>query len=37
MSSFDHKFKGSRIYAHIVLKGERSRGPIADLVIKSGL
>lgn len=32
-----NKFKGSRIYAHIVLKGERSRGPITDLVIKSGL
>jgi PhoH-like ATPase len=32
-----NKFKGSRIYAHLVLKGERSRGPITDLVIKSGL
>ena len=32
-----NKFKGSRIYAHMVLKGERSRGPITDLVIKSGL
>ena len=32
-----NKFKGNRIYAHIVLKGERSRGPITDLVIKSGL
>lgn len=32
-----NKFKGGRIYAHIVLKGERSRGPITDLVIKSGL
>jgi len=31
------KFKGSKIYAHLVLKGERSRGPITDLVIKSGL
>jgi PhoH-like ATPase len=32
-----NKFKGNRIYAHLVLKGERSRGPITDLVIKSGL
>ena len=32
-----NKFKGNRIYAHIVLKGEKSRGPITDLVIKSGL
>ena len=31
------KFKGSKIYAHIVLKGEKSRGPITDLVINSGL
>lgn len=31
------KFKGSKIYAHMVLKGEKSRGPITDLVIKSGL
>lgn len=31
------KFKGSDIYAHLVLKGEKSRGPITDLVIKSGL
>jgi PhoH-like ATPase len=31
------KFKGSPIYAHIVLKGEKSRGPITDLVISSGL
>jgi len=31
------KFKGSRIYAHLVLKGDRSRGPITDLVIKAGL
>lgn len=31
------KFKGMRDYAHIVLKGERSRGPITDMVIKSGL
>jgi PhoH-like ATPase len=32
-----NKFKGSKIYAHIVLKGDKSRGPITDLVIKSGL
>ncbi len=32
-----NKFKGNRIYAHLVLKGEKSRGPITDLVIKSGL
>jgi PhoH-like ATPase len=32
-----NKFKGNRTYAHLVLKGERSRGPITDLVIKSGL
>ncbi len=31
------KFKGHRIYAHIVLKGDKSRGPITDLVINSGL
>ncbi|MGD8889998.1 MAG: PhoH family protein [Desulfobacterales bacterium] len=31
------KFKGSRIYSHIVLKGDKSRGPITDLVINSGL
>jgi predicted ribonuclease YlaK len=31
------KFKGSKIYSHIVLKGERSRGPITDLVISTGL
>ncbi|MFP4315851.1 MAG: PhoH family protein [Desulfovibrionales bacterium] len=31
------KFKGNRIYAHMVLKGDKSRGPITDLVIKSGL
>ena len=31
------KFKGSKIYSHIVLKGERSRGSITDLVINSGL
>jgi PhoH-like ATPase len=32
-----NKFKGSKIYAHILLKGEKSRGPITDLVIRSGL
>ncbi len=32
-----NKFKGSKIYAHLMLKGEKSRGPITDLVIKSGL
>ena len=31
------KFKGSSIYSHIVLKGDKSRGPITDLVINSGL
>jgi PhoH-like ATPase len=31
------KFKGSKIYSHLVLKGEKSRGPITDLVINSGL
>ncbi len=31
------KFKGSRIYSHIVLKGDKSRGPITDLVIATGL
>ncbi|WP_051694051.1 PhoH family protein [Desulfohalovibrio reitneri] len=31
------KFKGSDNYAHLVLKGEKSRGPITDLVIKNGL
>jgi PhoH-like ATPase len=31
------KFKGSKIYSHIVLKGEKSRGPITDLVISTGL
>jgi PhoH-like ATPase len=31
------KLKGSRIYSHIVLKGDKSRGPITDLVINSGL
>jgi PhoH-like ATPase len=32
-----NKFKGSPIYAHLVMKGDRSRGPITDLVIKTGL
>jgi PhoH-like ATPase len=31
------KFKGYSNYAHMVLKGERSRGPITDMVIKSKL
>ncbi|MBU1001756.1 MAG: PhoH family protein [Proteobacteria bacterium] len=31
------KFKGQPNYAHIVLKGERSRGPITDLVLKTKL
>lgn len=31
------KLKGYRNYAHIVLKGSRSRGPICDAVLKSGL
>jgi PhoH-like ATPase len=31
------KFKGSKLYSHIVLKGEKSRGPITDLVIATGL
>jgi len=31
------KFKGEKDYAHIVLGGNHSRGPIADLVIKKGL
>lgn len=31
------KFRRSKIYSHIVLKGDRSRGPITDLVIQSGL
>ncbi|MGE4291416.1 MAG: PhoH family protein [Desulfovibrio sp.] len=31
------KLKGFRNYAHIVLKGERSRGPITDMVLKSKL
>ncbi len=32
-----NKFKGNKIYAHMVLKGDKSRGPITDLVIRSGL
>lgn len=31
------KFKGSKNYSHIVLKGEKSRGPITDMVIATGL
>lgn len=31
------KFKGEKGYAHIVLKGEKSRGPITDMVIRSRL
>jgi PhoH-like ATPase len=31
------KFKGFANYAHIVLKGERSRGPITDMVLRSRL
>jgi PhoH-like ATPase len=31
------KFKGYENYAHMVLKGEKSRGPITDLVLKSKL
>ena len=30
-------FKDQKNYAHITLKGPKSRGPIADLVIKTGL
>lgn len=29
------KFKGEKIYAHIVLKGEKSRGPITDMIIQT--
>jgi PhoH-like ATPase len=32
-----NKFKGSKIYGHLVVKGDKSRGPITDLVIKTGL
>lgn len=31
------KFKDQQGYAHITLKGPKSRGPIADLVIKTEL
>ncbi|WP_462325738.1 PhoH family protein [Desulfoplanes sp.] len=31
------KLKGMDRYAHIVLKGDRSRGPITDMVLKAGL
>ncbi|MEF2144341.1 MAG: PhoH family protein [Desulfovibrionaceae bacterium] len=31
------KLKGYRNYGHMVLKGERSRGPITDMVLKSKL
>lgn len=31
------KFKGQDIYAHLVLKGDKSRGPITDMVIRTGL
>jgi len=31
------KFKGFSNYAHIVLKGDKSRGPITDMVLKSRL
>lgn len=31
------KLKGYRNYAHMVLKGEKSRGPITDIVLKSKL
>jgi PhoH-like ATPase len=31
------KCKGMKNYAHIVLKGDSSRGPITDMVLKSGL
>lgn len=31
------KCKGYQNYAHIVLKGDRSRGPITDLILKSRL
>ncbi len=31
------KFKGHGNYAHMVLKGDKSRGPITDLVLKSRL
>jgi PhoH-like ATPase len=31
------KFKGRENYAHIVLNGKKSRGPICDLVLSTGL
>ena len=31
------KFKGMPGYGHMVLKGQKSRGPITDMVLKSGL
>lgn len=31
------KMKGLSNYAHLVLKGDKSRGPITDMVIKSRL
>jgi len=31
------KFKGAQNYGHMVLKGTKSRGPITDLVLKTGL
>ena len=31
------KLKGYRNYGHVVLKGDRSRGPITDIVLKSKL
>lgn len=31
------KCKGNKHYAHLVLKGDNSRGPITDMVLQSGL
>jgi PhoH-like ATPase len=31
------KLKGTENYGHLVLKGAKSRGPICDAVLKSGL
>jgi PhoH-like ATPase len=31
------KFKGNPNYGHMVLQGNVSRGPICDLVLKTGL
>jgi len=31
------KLRNNKEYAHMVLKGERSRGPITDMVLKTGL